>query len=112
MADHTEVAPPQGPASYDFNALNDACVAGKSHEDALAASVVEETVAAPAPGTEPAPPADAGTDGLEKLTKAELRALLDDRPSPVPYETNADHARLLDLVRKNPAPAPAPLDAA
>jgi hypothetical protein len=103
MAEHTEVAPLLPPASVDFNALHDACVAGKSAEEAVEAAVFAETLASPADGAETVPPADEGTDGLEKLTKADLKGLLDNRPVPVAYESDANHARLLELVRENPA---------
>lgn len=112
MANHTEVAPQLPPASVDFNALHDACRAGASQEEAIDASVFAETLAAPAPGTEPAPPADHGEDETNGLTKADLKALLDARG--VAFESDANWDRLAELVRANPAivTAPAPLDAA
>jgi hypothetical protein len=45
MADHTEAAPQLPPASVDFNALHDACVAGASHDEARESAVIEGTVA-------------------------------------------------------------------
>jgi hypothetical protein len=103
MADHTEVAPPLPPASVDFNALHEACIAGEKPEDAAAKAIVVETVYV----REPDVPTDEG-DGIDKLTKAELKALLDDRPVPVAYESDANKARLLELVRSNPLPPPSP----
>lgn len=60
MATHTPVAPALPPASIDFNALDAACRAGKSPEDALAAALIPDDVLdlgeeAAAPVEEPAP---------------------------------------------------------
>ncbi len=53
---HTEVAPPLPAGPVDFNALHEACMAGKSAADALlAAGAAPEAEAAPAPAEEPAP---------------------------------------------------------
>lgn len=53
---HTEVAPPLPATSVDFNALHEACLAGKSHDEALAAAGVEfEQPEAPAEPEAPAP---------------------------------------------------------
>lgn len=42
-------------------------------------------------------------DGTPK-TKKDLMAILDSREPPVKYESDANHARLVELVKANPAP--------
>lgn len=91
---------------------------GGSPADALAAATAQAAWGTGAPGdtsppaTDPADNEDEGgvadetlnPDGSSK-TKAELKAILDSREPPVKYETDANHAALVALVKANPAPA-------
>jgi hypothetical protein len=45
MTEATAVAPLLPPASVDFNALHEACLAGATHEEALDRAIFPETVA-------------------------------------------------------------------
>jgi hypothetical protein len=114
MANHTEAAPQLPPASVDFNVLHDQMRKGADHETALAAAVIEDTVAAPAPGSGEAPPADEGTDALDAMLKADLQDRA--RRLGIPFEGSASKADLIDLLRAHPggvpAPAPSPATAA
>lgn len=58
MPKNTDVAPELPADSIDFNALHDACLAGASPEEALAAGL-GNAPAAPAKESEPAPVAEA-----------------------------------------------------
>lgn len=57
---HLEVAPPLPAGPVDFNALHEACVAGKSAAEALVAAGAAEAAAepAPAPAEEPTAPSE------------------------------------------------------
>lgn len=102
MAKNTEAAPLLPPASVDFNALHDACVAGKEPDAARDAAVIGETLGDPVDAAA-APDSD---DGLDELTKPQLQERA--RRFGIAFETDANKDRLKDLLREAPGGAANP----
>lgn len=107
MANHLAEAPMLPPASVDFNALHDACRAGAKAEKALEQAIIPATLAEPE-GADSLLTVLVDGDALDDRTKFDKSALQERaRSLGIVFESDANMARLKELLRAHPEGVPA-----